>query len=319
MRKYLHIVSYALAAWLLVGALILPSQAMAASSSTGYTQTRYPIVLVHGLFGFGQLFGSVDYWYGIPDGLQQGGAKVYVADLSAVNDETVRGNQLIAELENLQALYGYTKFNLVGHSQGGFTVRYVAAVRPDLVASATTVGTPHAGTPVADAVVAALPPGSPLRTLVAGFVNALGALIGDLSNDPNAPQDAIAAANLLSTAGAAQFNVQFPNGMPATSCGSGAGSVNGIRFYSMGGTSVLTNVLDPSDAVMLAGSLFFGNGASDGLVGQCSNHFGTVLRDNYGWNHLDEVNQVFGLRGLFSSDPVQVYRDQANRLKNAGL
>ena len=37
------------------------------------------------------------------------------------------------------------------------------------------------------------------------------------------------------------------------------------------------------------------------------------------WNHLDEVNQMLGLRGLFSSNPVSVYRAHANRLKNAGL
>ena len=35
------------------------------ASATGYTQTRYPIVLVHGLFGFDSL-GPLEYFYGIP-------------------------------------------------------------------------------------------------------------------------------------------------------------------------------------------------------------------------------------------------------------
>lgn len=30
-----------------------------------YTETRYPIVLAHGLFGFDSIAG-VEYWYGIP-------------------------------------------------------------------------------------------------------------------------------------------------------------------------------------------------------------------------------------------------------------
>jgi len=107
--------------------------------------------------------------------------------------------------------------------------------------------------------------------------------------------------------------------MPTTSCGQGAASVNGVRYYSWGGTSVLTNVLDASDAMMGAGALFFGWEQNDGLVGQCSSHLGVVLRDNYGWNHLDEVNQIFGLRGLFASNPVSVIRAHANRLKYAGL
>jgi triacylglycerol lipase len=44
-----------------------------------------------------------------------------------------------------------------------------------------------------------------------------------------------------------------------------------------------------------------------------------VIRDDYGWNHGDEVNQFLGLRGLFASNPSSVYRAHANRLKNLGL
>jgi len=76
---------------------------------------------------------------------------------------------------------------------------------------------------------------------------------------------------------------------------------------------------DASDAAMLATSVFFGSEANDGLVGRCASHLGVVLRDDYGWNHLDEVNQLFGLRGLFASDPASVLRAQANRLQAAGL
>jgi triacylglycerol lipase len=70
---------------------------------------------------------------------------------------------------------------------------------------------------------------------------------------------------------------------------------------------------------MAAGGLFFGFEQNDGLVGKCSSHWGKVIRDDYPWNHLDEVNQAFGLRGLFSPDPVAMYRAQANRLKSLGL
>ncbi|MEE3388915.1 MAG: lipase, partial [Pseudomonadota bacterium] len=48
-------------------------------------------------------------------------------------------------------------------------------------------------------------------------------------------------------------------------------------------------------------------------------HLGKVIRDNYRMNHLDEVNQLFGLTDLFETDPVVVFRHHANRLKNAGL
>ena len=39
-----------------------------------YTKTKYPIVLAHGLGGFDELFGVYDYWFGIVDALEDGGA-----------------------------------------------------------------------------------------------------------------------------------------------------------------------------------------------------------------------------------------------------
>ncbi|HAZ88712.1 MAG TPA: lipase, partial [Marinobacter adhaerens] len=92
-----------------------------------------------------------------------------------------------------------------------------------------------------------------------------------------------------------------------------------VRFYSWGGTGVLTNVLDPSDALLGTTSLAFGFSQNDGLVGRCSSRFGKVIRDNYFMNHLDEVNQALGLHSLFETDPKAVFKQHANRLRNAGL
>jgi triacylglycerol lipase len=291
---------------------------LGAHAQTGYTQTKYPVVLVHGLLGFDSLLGVYDYWYGIGDQLKSGGATVYTASVSASNSTQVRGEQLIRDLDRLRAITGKQKFNLMGHSQGGTTARYVASVRGDLVASVTVLGTPNTGSPVADAAAAVLKPGSPITPIISGFVNALSTFLGALSGNSD-PQNALGALASLSTAGSTTFNQLHPQGKPTSSCGSGAELVNGVRYYSMGGTSVLTNVLDISDPLFLAGSLFFGFGQNDGVVGRCSSRWGTVLRDDYGWNHGDEVNQFLGLRGLFSSSPATVLRTQANRLKTIGL
>ncbi|MFZ5442511.1 MAG: esterase/lipase family protein [Myxococcota bacterium] len=295
--------------------LLISTHVLAADT---YTKTKYPIVLVHGLLGFDKLLGILDYFHAIPGELRDGGAKVFVVDVSAANSTTLRGEQLIAQLETLKAIHGVAKFNLVGHSHGGPTARYAASVRPDLVASVTSVGSPHTGSAVADLIATVAPPGSAQASLAAGFVNALSAFVAFLSGSAN-PQDALAALGSLSSKGSAAFNTLHPAGKPTTACGQGAGLVNGVRYYSMGGTSVLTNILDASDAMMAAGALVFGFEQNDGLVGQCSSHWGVVLRDDYGWNHLDEVNQLVGLRGLFASSPVSVYRAHANRLKNLGL
>jgi len=284
-----------------------------------YTQTQYPIVLVHGALGFDTI-GPLNYWFGIANALRSGGAVVYQPQMSALNGNEIRGEQLLAQLRQIQASTGVAKFNLVGHSQGGISARYVAAKAPEMVASITTVGTPHKGTPVADGIQRDVnSTGGIVSGLVWNILSSLGTVVSYLSGQPKLPQDAAATFNDTTTANAAAFNVKYPVGVPTTACGQGPATANGARLYSAGGTGVVTNTLDPSDSLMLLLSSYFNGAPNDGLVGQCSSHFGTVLRDDYWWNHLDEVNMTFGIRGIFSSDPVAFYRTHANRLKTAGL
>ena len=274
-------------------------------------------MLEHGLGGFDQLFGVYEYWYGIPSALHDGGAQVFVTEVSQLNSTEARGEQLIAQIEQIVAITGKPKVNLIGHSHGGLDVRYAAAVRPDLVASVTTVGTPHKGAELADYLRDHVQSGSFTEDVLAYFANSLGTVLGLLSGSSN-PQDAIAALDSLTSSGLAAFNAQYPQGVPTTACGSGASVVNGIRYYSWSGTGVLTNLLDISDGPLALSSLFYGE-SNDGLVGRCSSHLGSVIRDNYFYNHLDEVNQILGLVSIFESNPTSVFRAHANRLKNAGL
>jgi triacylglycerol lipase len=153
--------------------------------------------------------------------------------------------------------------------------------------------------------------------VLAAFGNSLGAVIDLLTGSPS-PQDALGAVRSLSSSGAAAFNQRFPAGLAASRCGATPSSAGGIALFSWAGSSVLTNVLDLSDPALGLASLFYSE-ANDGLVGRCSAHFGTVVRDNFRMNHLDEVNQLFGLTSIFETSPVSVFRSHANRLKNAGL
>ncbi len=280
------------------------------STPSNYTDTRYPIVLVHGMFGFDSIAG-IDYWYGVAEELRQYGADVYTTQVPALDSTIARGEALLPQVQAIAAVHG--KVNLIGHSHGGPTARYIARVRPDLVASVTSVGSPHKGSDVADLIY-----NSPAEGLAATLGNALGGLI-DLLSGGGYNQDLRASLQSLTTEGSAEFNRFAPAGIPTTACGDGAHSANGVRFYSWGGTGVLTNILDPSDALLGTTSLAFGFEQNDGLVGRCSSRFGKVIRDNYFMNHLDEVNQALGLHSLFETDPKAVFRQHANRLKNAGL
>ncbi len=283
-----------------------------------YSQTKYPIVLVHGLLGFDNL-GPVEYFYGIPSALRADGARVFVVQVAAANSTEVRGEQLLTQVKQILAATGASKVNLMGHSHGGPTSRYVASVRPDLVASVTSIGGVNKGSAVADLLLGLAPPGSLSNTVLVSVTNGLATIINFLSGGSGLTQNALAAAQSLSTAGTAKFNAAHPEGLPTTACGEGAYSARGVAYYSWSGAKAYTNVFDVIDPALALTSLAFAGAKNDGLVGTCSSHLGKVIRDDYAMNHLDEVNQTIGLVNLSETNPVTLFRQQANRLKNAGL
>lgn len=300
----------------LVGALALAPATAAAGN--GYTATKYPIVLAHGMSGFDELFGIYAYWHGIPEALAKDGASVFVTEVPQFNATEARGEALLAQVEEILAVTGATKVNLVGHSHGGLDVRYVASVAPDLVASVTTIGSPHHGAELADFLRANVKAGGFSEAVLALFADSLGSVLALLSGAQGNQQDAVAALDALTSEGLTAFNAAHPAGLPADWCGQGAPVVDGIRYYSWTGTRALTNLLDPSDALLGLTSVVYAED-NDGLVGRCSAHLGKVIRDDYRLNHLDEVNQAFGLVHLFGPDPKSLMRAHANRLKNEGV
>ncbi len=303
-----------LVATFLVALSLLPVSSFAA----GYTQTKYPIVLVHGLFGFDNI-GPVEYFYGIPSALRWDGARVYTVQVSAANSTEVRGEQLLTQVRQILAATGAAKVNLMGHSHGGPTARYVASVRPDLVASVTSIGGVNKGSAVADVLLGVAPAGSFSNTVIVSITNGLATVINFLSGGSGLSQNALAAAQSLSTAGTAKFNLAHPAGVPTTACGEGAYNVRGVAYFSWSGAQPYTNVLDIIDPALSLTSLAFKGAKNDGLVSSCSSRLGRVIRDDYAMNHLDEVNQTVGLVNLFETNPVTLFRQQANRLKNQGL
>ncbi len=288
------------------------------SWAAGYSQTKYPVVLVHGLLGWDNI-GPLDYWYRIPAALRADGAEVYVTQVSAANSTEVRGEQLLAQVKQILAVTGATKVNLMGHSHGGPTARYVASVRPDLVASVTSIGGVNKGSPVADLLLGVAPSGSLNNIVLVSATNGLASLIAALSGDAKQPQNSMAAATSLSTAGSLKFNKAHPEGIPSSACGEGEYVVRGVMYFSWSGAQPYNNPLDISDPALALTSLTFAGAKNDGLVGSCSSHLGRVIRDDYKMNHLDEINQFIGLVNLFETNPVTLYRQQANRLKNLGL
>src|SRR5713226_7721880 len=112
---------------------------------------RYPIVLAHGFLGFDELALGANrhaYFRGVAAQLESMGVKVYsprVPMAAAVATRAERLAELIRALPD-------ERVNIVAHSMGGLDARYAIARLglADRVASLTTIGTPHLGTPLAD-------------------------------------------------------------------------------------------------------------------------------------------------------------------------
>ncbi|MEE5037508.1 triacylglycerol lipase [Pseudomonas alliivorans] len=290
--------------------------------------TRYPLLLVPGLLGFVRLL-VYPYWFGIVKALERGGATVIPVMVSGVNSTEIRGEQLLKVIEQTVRETGVAKVNLIGHSQGALTVRYVAARRPDLVASVTSVAGPNYGSELADYLERHFPPGTLGGRVVNAVIGLLAWAIVAFETGyrgPKLPMDITASHQSLTTAGVALFNRQYPQGLPEVWGGSGAELVEGVRYYSWSGilkpgvTNRGRNLIDGTNVTcrIFARTFRKERGQSDGMVGRFSSHLGTVIGDDFPLDHFDIVNQTFGLVGK-GADPVRLFMEHAARLKAAGL
>lgn len=289
---------------------------------------RYPLVLVPGLLGFVRLLGY-PYWFGIVSALSKQGAHVFPVLVSSVHATEVRGDQLLEQIARIREQSGADKVHLIGHSQGALTARYAAAIRPEWVASVTSVAGPNHGSELADFLVRHAPQDSVRGRLLSALLRGVArgmAWLETGARGPRLPMDVAAAQQSLTRDGAAAFNARYPQGLPETWGGHGAAEVNGVRYYSWSGTLQpgITNRggnrLDgPNVACRLFARTFRREaGQCDGMVGRYSSHLGTVIGDDYPLDHFDIINQTFGLVGK-GADPVRLFLEHARRLKEAGL
>lgn len=314
-----------------------------------YCETQYPVILVPGVTGFDTILGFVDYWYGIPDDLEQNGAVVFPVSLSGWQSTEERGDQLLRFIDTLMELYPeYEKFNIIAHSHGATTSRYAMHHRPEVFASLTTIAGPHQGTPAADYLINDIP--DMLQPVAFGGIELLtGDLVALLSGHSEliGTQDAEACAKHFSIEGIQAFNNDYPcvgvpkecsEGLYGEDCTTQSGSFYGngrgeqltpsdpgaIRFYSWTGNvgtgSITTTDLLDSLMVVINGMVRANGyeGDADGFVPVASAHFGEVLSDSYYWNHFDEINQALGFISPFAANPKSVFRQHLNRLQTEG-
>jgi len=129
----------------------------------------FPIVLVHGIARFDILAviirdklkipdnghgEQLDYFKGIKDHLEANGFTVSAPNLSFAGSVDVRAEGLSNHVNDVMQRTGSPKVHIIAHSMGGIDARHMIVDKgmADRVATLTTIGTPHHGTPVADRI-----------------------------------------------------------------------------------------------------------------------------------------------------------------------
>src|SRR6266481_9161014 len=147
-------------AWLLIAAAIALLFALAVQQwkqsprrpARRAAQPRLPVVLAHGFLGFDEIEVGRSkhvYFRGIGAHLEKLGAQVYSPRVPPASSISARAQSLADLIRALPE----PRVNIVAHSMGGLDARYAISQLGlgGRVASLITIGTPHLGTPLADA------------------------------------------------------------------------------------------------------------------------------------------------------------------------
>ncbi len=268
---------------------------MGTSEASGRCATRYPVVLLHGL-GYRDDMPRLASWGRIPEWLKRNGARVYLGGLDAWASHESNAKLLKAQIEKVIEESGAGKVNLVAHSKGGIEARFLISClgMAPVVASLTTVCTPHRGTSAADALHG-LVPGR------VGLVNLAARWAGD-----RAP-DAAAAIHALTRPAMSAFNERVKD-------------APGVCYRSYG--SKVKSALDDPVFGVSHSVVRKHEGENDGMVstGSCpwGDFRGFITGDGRrGISHLDMVD--FRRKAVAGVEIPSVYVSMVEELKQLGF
>lgn len=253
-------------------------------------QGMYPIVLSHGLFGWGSdstgIIDIIGYWGGMDSYLRSQGAVVYAPTKSPAASNQTRAGELKTKVALWMAANGYTKVHYIGHSQGGLDTRYTIANlgMASRTSTFTSLAGVHRGSPVAD-VLAGLP--TSIVNALSTIINAFVPLVYGKT-----AANAKAALSSLTKTGVAAFNAATPNAA-------------GVKYYSYSGHMYYLDLIQHPMMSLVwpicsTVGLLQGYGAScDGLVPISSAKWGTWMGEpSVGWfisgvDHLQISNTLY--------------------------
>ena len=237
-------------------------------------KTRYPILLVHGVFFRDSE--HLNYWGRIPKELTKNGATVFYGEQNSAAAVLDSAKELEKRILEIVEQTGIDKVNIIAHSKGGLDSRAAIATTSagKHIASLTTINTPHRGCEFADYLLAEIPQAG--QQAIADRYNKMAAKLGD--HDP----DFLAAVYDLTSQKCCERNEVIPDDPD-------------IYYQSVG--SVLGKWSSGQFPLNLSYNLVkYFDGENDGLVGDKSFEWGssfTMLRNNKsarGISHGDVID-----------------------------
>ena len=227
------------------------------------------LIFVHGVLGFREKFG-VEYFRGVAKHFRDLGFHVLAPELDPTRGIEVRGTQLrdqISAAFGSGALEAGAKTHIIAHSMGGLDSRFMLSPANPAgltipVRSLTMIGTPHFGSPVADALEHAV--GASLLS------HLLEAALGNLGISLECMRD-------LTTGSCRAFSARYVD-RP------------GVAYFSVAGVG--RPGLLPTAGAFLPFHGFIKektNQANDGMVPQDSAAWGTVDPAPWAADHAEEI------------------------------
>jgi triacylglycerol lipase len=242
-----------------------------------------PIVLVHGLLGFDRVqvagYTLANYFPGIFELLQGAGNRVYAPALSPTCSIAQRAGELRRFLLDSCP---HERVHLFAHSMGGLDARYLISrlAMADHVATLTTIGTPHRGSPFAD-----------------WGIKAMEWIVRPTLDFLQLPYEAFYD---LTVARCRSFNEEVPD-------------APGVRYFSVAGEH--DGNLAAAEWLLPYGIVKLAEGANDGVVSVQSARYGEAC-DLWPGDHLTLVNWL--RPGRPKPDVLPRWEQLLGRLRDCG-
>jgi len=297
--------SYRIVLWVIcLSMLLIPATGFSAGNKSYTCDTAYPVILAHGTGGAAKILGIVDYWWGIPDALENEGAEVYLTTVNGMDGTVDKAEQFKVQFLQIRAISGASQFNIIAHSHGALYTRYAISnleLSP-YVKSLTSIAGPHQGMMLADIIVKNVPGNVSLITgNTLDFIYAY--FFGDTSPD--------SLQNAYDVTTAHMKNVFNPNTL----------NVNTVYYQSWAAKAKYgcPNVILNPIWRMLASC----EGPNDGLVSVESAKWGNFCGvESAAWwspgcDHLNIIGHLFGVTPGFNAP--DFYVDLVADLKNKGF